>query len=134
MTEREAFLKVLEKNEDDEPARMAYADWLDEHGEHEEAERQRKWSAAKAWLMAFCEKNNPPADEDDETWIIDYAALLELGREAFEHENGISCGNNMEMCDALRNEADEFWKQWSIVTGTPLPADLESISSFSCAC
>src|SRR5205814_1124014 len=51
MNQRNAFLKALAKNEDDTATRLVYADWLDEHGEHEEADRQRKWPAAKEWLV-----------------------------------------------------------------------------------
>ena len=62
MSERDAFLKLLAENEDDTTARLVYADWLDEQGEHEEADRQRKWPAAKEWLVKFCQANNPPDD------------------------------------------------------------------------
>ena len=42
MNERDAFLKMIVENEDDTLTRLVFADWLDEHGEHEEAgERQR---------------------------------------------------------------------------------------------
>ena len=55
MDQREAFLKALAENEDDTTTRLVYADWLDEQGEHEEADRQRKWPAAKEWLVRFCQ-------------------------------------------------------------------------------
>ena len=38
MSERNAFLKALEENEDDTLTRLVYADWLDEHGQAERAE------------------------------------------------------------------------------------------------
>jgi uncharacterized protein (TIGR02996 family) len=63
MNDREAFLRALKKNEDDTATRIIFADWLDEHGEHEEADRQRQWPAAKGWLVQFCQDNNPPADD-----------------------------------------------------------------------
>ena len=137
-SERKAFLKALTKNEDDTTTRLVYADWLDEHGEHEEADRMRKWPAAKEWLVRFCEENNPPDEEDPDEWFISYETLLELGQEAIERggKDGywFSCGNNMGMCDALRDNCAEFWKNWSIVTGVPLPPDVEEKSGFSCAC
>jgi uncharacterized protein (TIGR02996 family) len=115
VNERDGFLKLLAENEDDTTTRLVYADWLDDRGEHEEADRQRKWPAAKEWLVRFCRANNPPPDYEE--WIIDYETLLDLGREAVERaeEDGdgelwFSCGNNMGMCDALRSECDEFWK------------------------
>ena len=140
MNQRDAFLKALADNEDDSTTRLVYADWLDEQGEHEEADRQRKWPAAKAWLVQFCRDHNPPADEAEESeeWVISYEELIELGRQTVEEADesglGLHCGNNMEMCDALGENSREFWKNWSIVTGMPLPPDAEDRCYFSCAC
>ncbi len=137
MNERDAFLKVLAANEDDTTVRLVYADWLDEQGEHEEADRQRKWPAAKEWLIRLSRDNNPPSEDDPDEWFISYQTLLELGREGVERTGdwyGFSCANNMSMCDALRENSEEFWKNWSIVTGVPLPPDIEEKSGFSCAC
>jgi uncharacterized protein (TIGR02996 family) len=138
VSERDAFLKALAKNEDDTTTRLVYADWLDEQGEHEEADRQRKWPAAKEWLVKLCEANNPSDEQDPDEWFISYETLLELGQEAIERGSRdgywFSCGNNMAMCDALRENCGEFWKNWSIVTGIPVPPDAEEKSGFSCAC
>jgi uncharacterized protein (TIGR02996 family) len=38
MTEREAFLRAIRANPDDDLVRLVFADWLDEQGEHEPAE------------------------------------------------------------------------------------------------
>jgi uncharacterized protein (TIGR02996 family) len=134
---RDAFLKALAANEDDTTTRLVYADWLDEHGEHEEADRQRKWPAAKQWLVRFCMVHNPPDDVYER--VISYKDLLELGREAVEAaqqggELGFHCGNNETMCDALRANRLQFWMNWSVVTGVPLPPDFEDMSYFSCGC
>jgi uncharacterized protein (TIGR02996 family) len=138
VNEQNAFLKALAENEDDTPTRLVYADWLDEQGEHEEADRQRKWPAAKAWLVRLCAKYNPPDDKDPDEWFISYKELLQLGREAVARARkeslGFSTGNNMGMCDALRAHGGEFWENWSIVTGIPLPPDAEANSNFRCAC
>jgi uncharacterized protein (TIGR02996 family) len=138
MNMEDAFLKALADNEDDTTTRMVYADWLDENGEHEEADRQRKWPAAKAWLVRFCQVHNPDPGDDTEEWVISYKDLLESGREALEQtdegEVEVVCGNNMSMSHALQRSCREFWKNWSIVTGIPLPPDIEDRSYFSCAC
>lgn len=143
MNERAGFLKLLAENEDDTTTRLVYADWLDDRGEHEEADRQRKWPAAKEWFVKFCQVNNPADENDSDEWFISYETLVELGREAIErgveradgHEYWwFSCGNNMGMCDALRDNPGEFWKNWSIITGVPLPPDIEEKSGFSCGC
>src|SRR5262245_56077100 len=105
VNERAGFLKLLAENEDDTTTRLVYADWLDDHGEHEEADRQRKWPAAKEWFVRFCQKNNPSPDDPDER-IIPYKELIELGRGAVEQSDGkeywFSCGSNLTMCAALR--------------------------------
>lgn len=137
MNERDAFLKVLAENEDDTMTRLVYADWLDDRGEHEEADRQRKWPAAKEWLVRFCRDHNPSPDaEESDEWFISYETLLDLGQRGLEEEEewGFSCGNNMRMCDALRENRRPFWENWSIVTGIPLPPDVENNSHFWCAC
>jgi uncharacterized protein (TIGR02996 family) len=139
VSERNSFLKALAENEDDTATRLVYADWLDDHGEHEEADRQRKWPSAKEWLVRFCRDHNPaPDDEDPYEWVISYEELLGLGRQAVEgvaeEGFGFHCGNNMSMCDALRANSREFWKNWSVVTGVPVPPDVEDKGYFSCAC
>jgi uncharacterized protein (TIGR02996 family) len=136
--EREAFLKALADNEDDNFTRSVYADWLDENGEHEEADRQRKWPAAKAWVVRFCEKHNPPEGDDPDEYPIPYKELLERARGAVEETDAeelwFHCGRNETMCDALRANRREFWKNWSIVTGVPVSEEKVDSSGFSCAC
>src|SRR5438045_3487668 len=144
MDPRNAFLSALAENEDDTMTRLVYADWLEEQGEHEEADRQRQWPAAKKWLIQFCEQHNrwpdhgiyPDDSGDDDVWRISYQDIIRLGHQALEKPDreyiGFSCGNNESMCNALRVNSASFWKQWSIITGIPLPADIETKSSFSC--
>jgi hypothetical protein len=38
------------------------------------------------------------------------------------------------MCNALRSNSREFWKNWSIVTGIALPPDFDETGQFSGAC
>ncbi|MCA9085651.1 MAG: TIGR02996 domain-containing protein [Planctomycetaceae bacterium] len=140
MSMKEAFLKALADNEDDVETRMVYSDWLDEQGEHEEAERQRQWPAAKAWLVEFCRMNNPdPDDPDPYECSIDYDELLSAAEEALKGDGGdhrlyVSCGSNMTMCDSLRAQSDEVWEKCSILLGLPLPPQNDRDSSFTCAC
>jgi uncharacterized protein (TIGR02996 family) len=93
MSAQDAFLKALTENEDDTTTRLVYADWLDEQGEHEEADRQRKWPAAKEWLVEFCRDNNPPPDDEEPfEQVIPYEELIELGRAAVEGSGEPSYG------------------------------------------
>lgn len=140
MTDRETFLAALAANEDDEITRAVYADWLDENGEHEEAERQRKWPAAKKWLVEFAAEHNRGEVDDeypDYETDMSYPELMRKAAAAVrEHPTApcISCGNNMDMCDALRAHKEEFWRNWSVVSGVPVSADTADVSSFSCGC
>jgi uncharacterized protein (TIGR02996 family) len=134
VAERDAFLAALAANEDDVTTRLVYADWLDEHGEHEEADRQRKWPAAKQWLVAYAKRFTPdPDDEDPIEMPITYETLIELGHQGVS-EGWVSCGNNESLCDALREDDRDFWTNWSIVTGVPVPDDTTGGMSYSCAC
>jgi uncharacterized protein (TIGR02996 family) len=135
---RDVFLRALGKNEDDTMTRLVYADWLDEQGEPEEADRQRKWTAAKAWLVKLCQDYNEYPDYE---MFISYPVLIDLAWEAveeaeiFQEPVRIHCCNNMNMCDALRSNHREFWKNWSIVTGLRAPPDVEDgFGQFSCGC
>jgi uncharacterized protein (TIGR02996 family) len=150
VNERDPFLKALAENEDDTMTRLVYSDWLEERGEHEEADRQRKWPAAKEWLVRFCKDFDDPSSgensdgddlDDDNPWSffdISYEKLVRLGRKAVEGTNeqriAFFCGANEKMMDALRANSREFWRNWSIVTGIPLPADVADKSVFCCSC
>jgi uncharacterized protein (TIGR02996 family) len=133
---RDAFLRALAENEDDTSTRLVFADWLDEQGEHDEADRQRKWPAAKDWLVRFFRDHN---QGDYYEQLNSYEQMMDLGRaavaEANEQEFGpFDCGSNEGLCNALRANSREFWKNWSIVTGIPLPPGVEGKSYFGCSC
>lgn len=146
-----AFLAALEANEDDEPTRRIFADWLEEHGRYEEAQRQRQWTGAKAWLVRLLDENagdfvEDDAEELDEEELYDqvysptFHEFCELAKEALEQSAGheeecvIPCYNNSGLAEALQDEAAQFWRNWSIVTGIEVPADLVERTYFGCAC
>lgn len=126
MSTPDAFLKLLEANEDDTVARLCFADWLEDNGQPEEAERHRKWDAAKATLMKLADDGG-----------TDYAYLMAEARVALSGHHRphsyIDCGGNDDLCDLLRSNYDEFWTCWSIVTGIPLPVNVD-LPGFRCAC
>lgn len=134
MEEREAFLlRELAANEDDLRTRLVFADWLDASGQHAEADRHRKWPAAKSWLIRFCQKYNAP-----DTREITYDYLIKAGMsQVYDGQlmsPRIDCGNNEDICNALRENCDEFWKNWSILTGIRAAPEEIQLSHFSCAC
>jgi uncharacterized protein (TIGR02996 family) len=116
---RDAFLKALADNEDDTTTRLVYADWLDDQGEHEEADRQRKWPAAKEWLVQLCQENSRYEE-------VSYAGLVAFGRQVVKEESPSEriYLDNEAMGDALRANLQKFWENWSVVTGIPLPPNL----------
>jgi uncharacterized protein (TIGR02996 family) len=123
MNLRDAFLRALASSEDDTTTRLVYADWLDEQGEHEEADRQRRWPAAKEWLVRFCQENSHYA-------ALSYEGLIEFGRRVIKEESTSERVyfdyDNEALWHALRGSDQEFWKNWSIVTGIPLPPSLQN--------
>jgi uncharacterized protein (TIGR02996 family) len=90
MTDREALLRAVIENPDDDAPRLVYADWLDEHGDPDRAEFIRvqcvlhgsprsddEWKALRARSAALLEANHtrwmtgvpgPPAIH----WLGDY--------------------------------------------------------------
>ena len=71
---QKAFLDAIEKEPRNYSHRYVYADWLDEQGEHEEADRQRKFEKADKWLREFAKKHTDfdfDFDCSDEYWADD---------------------------------------------------------------
>ena len=128
MSERNAFLKLLEENEDDTATRLVYADWLDERGEYDEADRQRKWPAARQWLLRLCEESTNP---DTGHSPLTYEELIAFGQRVATDE---SCSavylDDLAMEGIIRGHFQEFFQNWSVVTGIPLPAHLEKTSFY----
>ena len=132
MNERKAFEKALKKNEDDTTTRLVYADWLDEQGEHEEADRQRKWPAAKEWLVGFSKENSGYQEAS-------YEGLIAFGRQVAREEGSSERSErisfeNEALWEALRTHSQEFFQNWSVVTGIPLPPGLENKGFHYWAC
>jgi uncharacterized protein (TIGR02996 family) len=118
---QDTFLKALAENEDDIATRLVYADWLDEQGEHEESDRQRKWPAAKDWLVRFCKENLGYHE-------LAYEQLIEFGRRVAKEGSTSErvYVDNEDMWYALRDKSLEYWANWSVVTSLPFPPGLES--------
>ncbi len=153
---RLAFVKQLKDNEDDEATRLVYADFLDEQGEVEEADRQRKWKASKDWIVNLIARG--PAEDkakmeeyakrygwdeedtypDEDEWHLSYKELmLQVSVALRKQEPYIMCGSDETLCDLLRENRDEFWQHASIVVGIPLPEGFVKeghYGGFRCAC
>jgi uncharacterized protein (TIGR02996 family) len=150
VNERDAFVRYLEKHPDDQVARSVFVDWLDEHGDHGEAERMRNFPAARKWLIDFawemstkyvreCPEDHPDGQPDPED-VVTYEYLVVAGLESMEEgefRGSFSCSHHMDLCDTLRGrgpEEREFWRNWSVVTGRPNPLEEGQFVSYHCGC
>ncbi len=72
MTEREALLRAVCENPDDDTPRLVFADWLQENGEEERAE----------FIRFQIELRRPPQDEREREALISRGAELFAANEA----------------------------------------------------
>lgn len=134
------WLHALEEDPDDVALHLVYADWLEERGEPEEAERQRRFPEARAWLEQLVEESTPATYQDEDgteypndEWAVSYEELIQMGRDAAADGSWVfSLGNNQSLADALNGNHAKFWECWSAVTGLAGPPEDEGW--FRCAC
>lgn len=133
MTQEDRFLRALEENEDDNTTRFIYADWLEEHDDIEEADRQRQWPAAKQWLLRLCEED--VSYYGSGPFRLSYADLIAFGHRVVSERTSCTVirlrDDDLDAVGkALPGDRREFFRNWSIVTGVALPADLEDKSFY----
>jgi uncharacterized protein (TIGR02996 family) len=128
-TARRAFLSAIKAARwDDELPRLVYADWLDEHGEHEEADRQRRCVPAERWLREFAGRII-----DSETFeSMSYEALI--GAATTFLNSGIGHDMYLDKLDEVNAQKADFWKNFEIVTGIAVPDRARELMFFGCTC
>jgi uncharacterized protein (TIGR02996 family) len=127
-TSRRAFLNAIDAAPwDDELPRLVYADWLDEQGEHEEADRQRRYVPAERWLRGFAERLNDETCEPMRYETLIGAAMAYL-------QDGSYYSLYLANLDDVNEQMEEFWQNFEIVTGVADPDRARERMFFVCHC
>lgn len=117
--ERESFLEAIKREPKDFGHRYVYADLLDEHGDHEEADRQRRYEASEKWLRGFAKSHDDfygAYDDDDEdvegNFYHSYRQLLYFLKEHNSNEFFLP----FDTPYGFEDYSEELWEQFEVVT------------------
>lgn len=112
MTDREAFEAGIKDDPLNQFRRDVFSDWLLDHDEPEEADRQRKWIKAYAWLNALASRIG-----------LIYEDLMVGVHNYVSDGSAWYVGPNFAPENELSDEplCKEMYEHWQTVTGVPVP-------------
>jgi uncharacterized protein (TIGR02996 family) len=112
--EQKQFLAYIANQPwNDELPRNIYADWLDEHDQPDEANRQRKYVSAERWLRTFADGI-----------YASYQSILDAAAARYNKGASTLVGDNLGF-DAqnsyiTNDNSIKFWECWSVIAGVKL--------------
>lgn len=142
--EENAFINAFKDKPLDEVGRGAYADWLDEHGRHEEAEQQRKWIKSILHLAPYYDYYAYYPDEESGVGI----KILSTKQvwEMVEYWKGGNNGNGFDMDEPYFNSTwaqdelrdhysrEKFWDAFEVITGKRPKEEVRHCNFYRCPC
>lgn len=145
MISQQVWDRSLDANPLDHNQRCIYADWLDEQGREDEADRQRKYVDAFNFLADFSRAYYDSWEHDDDgeripgTQTVNYKEILaeiEYWAETGTSDNGPSFGTTSAQSELHNNKdtREEFWQCVFIVTGIMASDEVKEQDWYHCAC
>lgn len=159
MNDRKTWERAVEKDPTNDLQRKIFADWLDEQGEVEEADRQRRWVDAFMFLADFTASYRYSAEYDEKddpipgTKKLNFeevmgtvkfwaAAIDPEGPAGKEYKKKHKYVPNKLYFDTTSGRDElvdpetrkKFWKCFYIVTGIEAPEHVRNREYYYCSC
>lgn len=141
MSERYIFEKMIKDDPYDFVTRKVFADWLDEHDETELANKHRNWTIEKQeaweWLencATKCSGTRYYFKEEELMPNENPISIEELIHAAHKYLDSGECLYLPMNTEGIRSDDDEFWANFSLVTGREVGPEVERREFIRCAC